>query len=234
MKTSKMKLPKTFRTEKNLDNKIQSLLEQNHTLLITKLLENCGYYLEDCYNLRTFPEKYGMAMKLVEDVDYTFKHIEILNKELIAKDIKEHYVGLYLSALINSIIGKNDVVTLSYGLANLGAYMEQGMIVIEGDAEYNIGIFNKGGKIIVKGNVNDYLGYRMKKGEIIVEGSANNYIGYSLQGGEIYVKKNAGIQTGQAMEGGKIFVNGDIEHIGLSSPGGSIYHKWKKVDKPTI
>jgi len=110
-----------------------------------------------------------------------------------------------------------------------GAYMIDGRIVIEGNADDWLGTEMKGGEIIVKGNAKNRIGCNfwgemegMKGGKIVIEGNAESYIGEKMVDGYIEVKGNACDFVGSEMKGGLIIVHGNCGYVGWDMKGGEI------------
>lgn len=79
----------------------------------------------------------------------------------------------------------------------------------------NVGAKMQAGNLIINGDVGDNLGASMRGGRIIVTGNAGNRVGgpsadedRGMRGGEIQIAKNAGNEVGYLMRRGVIAVSG--------------------------
>lgn len=59
-----------------------------------------------------------------------------------------------------------------------------------------LGAYLNGGKIVVDGNAQDAVGDTMNAGEIVIRGSVGDAVGYAMRGGTIFVKGDAGYRAG--------------------------------------
>ena len=59
-----------------------------------------------------------------------------------------------------------------------------------------LGAYLNGGKIVVEGNAQDAVGDTMNAGEIVIRGSVGDAVGYAMRGGKIFVKGDAGYRAG--------------------------------------
>lgn len=80
-----------------------------------------------------------------------------------------------------------------------------------------IGADMDGGEVIVDGNAGIHAGRKMRGGKLTITGSAGHHLGSAMTGGTIFVGKSAGDQVGGliaadrfGMAGGTIVVEGDI------------------------
>jgi len=194
-----MKLPKSFRPDKNLEDKTEQLIKNPKSLIphdpekVLQIVKKSEYYLDQLKaKHRAFVDMYRLATWLTEDLKYTQPDIEEFTRNIMKKEEDDKFLGFYLSALINKIIQKDDIMnlTLNTYLTGVGAYLQKGTMIVEG-------------------NAGRFTGYGMEDGEIIVEGNAGNY-------------------TGHEMTGGKIFVNGKIGILDENCKG-TIYNKGKKM-----
>ncbi len=204
---------------------------------------------------KTFTESEEMKDRTYISSNYgVYRNLIALNLgEFYSKDITQFCVmmcandqeikhfkdfGLFCSALINAHY-ENTKQTGEYEI----------ILPITNKKPSYIGYANNGATIHITGESGDYLGTEMKSGKIIVYGSCENHTGYMLEGGEIIVEKNVGIETGSFMKaghitikgnaaynlgrhmlGGRIDIYGTIEDTYISTNGGKIYHKEKRID----
>jgi len=190
-----MKLPKTFRPEKNLEEKTAQLMDDSHVIdrysrvRVKNLLKYCDEFLkvaeeEDARRSNV----YNLAKNFARDLDYTMLDVEELAKRLKDTFFGNCCQGFYLSALINKIITDDKPVILNPvgNLDGLGAYLQKGSLVVHGKIGMYLGYGMEGGNIEVHGDVCAGAGYKMKGGIIRVEGNTMR-LGYEMHGGEIYV-----------------------------------------------
>jgi formylmethanofuran dehydrogenase subunit C len=112
----------------------------------------------------------------------------------------------------------------------IGACMEAGRIVIEGNVGMHLGAGMSGGEIEVHGSASDWVGPEMTGGRIVIQGDAGHMVGAAyrgspigMRGGEIIVHGNVGNETGNAMRRGLIAVGGDSgDFTGVNLLAGSI------------
>jgi len=113
----------------------------------------------------------------------------------------------------------------------IGAGMQNGEIVINGNAGMHTGEKMKGGKITVQGDSGGWTGAQMKGGFIEVFGNAGDYLAASyrgsdvgMRGGKIIVHGNAGIHAGIYMKGGVIKIEGSTgQYAGFRMRDGAIH-----------
>ncbi|MDP2909088.1 MAG: hypothetical protein Q8N77_04760, partial [Nanoarchaeota archaeon] len=165
-----MKIPLTFVTEKNLDQKIEALLQESesvhgyNTLAVGSLAAYSKEFLKG--KVEDYDSNYKKALRLTKGLSYTLKDVEELSKRIGPGE--DETLGIYLSAVINRKIRKKDEVVLSPNglLTGLGMYLRKGTVIIEGDTRNATGRCMKGGKVIVKGSVRNDTGESMEDGEI--------------------------------------------------------------------
>ena len=99
----------------------------------------------------------------------------------------------------------------------LGATMQHGSLLIEGDAGHYLGRFMRGGQIQLSGTAGAYTACAMHNGLIVVGGDVGDYaaaspagLAYGMQGGTLLVKGQAGHRLGERMRRGTIMVQGAI------------------------
>jgi formylmethanofuran dehydrogenase subunit C len=113
----------------------------------------------------------------------------------------------------------------------LGAAMNSGTIIVNGDIGMHVGSEMSGGKIEINGDAGDWLGAEMTGGTIYVSGDAGNYIGAAFRGdklgmnrGLIYIGGNAGNFVANKMRRGEIIIKGDCgDMLGAQMIAGSVY-----------
>ena len=96
---------------------------------------------------------------------------------------------------------------------NLGALMQRGQLIIEGDAGDDLGASMSGGVIRVTGNAGHRSGgphptskRGMTGGEILIEGNAGDHIGLLMRRGLIAVRGECGASPGYRMLAGTVVI----------------------------
>ena len=189
------------------------MVETDSDATVNAMAEIFRDYIIDANGL-TSEYSYKYASSKLERLDFGLSDISAFASLISGRHFSEEAnywtIGIFISAAINKIIKKDDIVTLSF--ANI---------------EYSvdcIGFRLKHGKIMLHGNAGDYLGEHMSGGEITIQGNAGYYVGYCMSGGRIMIHGNAGGHIGRYMSDGIIEIEGQI--VSIASPyNGKIYHK---------
>lgn len=113
----------------------------------------------------------------------------------------------------------------------IGARMQMGTVLVEGNVGMHLGSGLRGGEIDVRGNVDDWAGAEMRGGRIRVAGNAGNLVGAAyrgsrrgMSGGEIFVTGNAGTEIGHTLRRGLIAIAGTCgDAAGTAMIAGSIF-----------
>jgi len=113
----------------------------------------------------------------------------------------------------------------------IGAELDHGTIIVEGDVGVGAGRSMRGGRLVVRGDAGALLGSGISGGEIFVKGSAGPQAGgltpgdkFGMTGGLIVVEGNAGERAGDRMRRGTIFVRGKCgSFAGSRMVGGTIW-----------
>ena len=99
-----------------------------------------------------------------------------------------------------------------------GAEMKGGIIRIKGDGGNFLGSGYRGsvkgmenGIIVVDGNAGDNAGNAMYQGTIVIFGNCGDFLGTYMSGGTVYCFGNAGERAGAEMKNGTIVVYGNIK-----------------------
>jgi formylmethanofuran dehydrogenase subunit C len=116
------------------------------------------------------------------------------------------------------------------GVHWIGARMEQGNILVDGQAGRHLGSEMSGGQIRVTGHAGDWVGAELKGGTIDVHGDAGHLVGAAyrgsprgMTGGTIRVRGGAGNEIGHSMRRGLIAVGGPTgDLIGINMLAGTI------------
>ena len=129
---------------------------------------------------------------------------------------------------------ENDEITLipmGHTLDYIGADMENGRIIIEGDAGNYTGRRMAGGTIEVHGNAGDHSGSGMRAGRLSIDGDTGARAGgpaagerRGQQGGLIHIRGNTGERAGECMRRGMLMVDGDSgDLVGHRMIAGTLY-----------
>ena len=101
-------------------------------------------------------------------------------------------------------------------LNNLGAKLESGELIVEGDAGNWLAHQMSGGHLIVTGSVGDYAAGAMSAGRLDINGNAGNNLGgaqagshYGINGGTVIVQGNVGNYLGDRMRNGLLVIKGN-------------------------
>ncbi|MFP4558798.1 MAG: formylmethanofuran dehydrogenase subunit C [Archaeoglobaceae archaeon] len=113
----------------------------------------------------------------------------------------------------------------------IGWSLEDGEILVRGNAGMYVGAFMEGGKILVEGDIGPFSALNMGGGELIIKGDAGDYIGASYRGewrgmssGKILVEGNAGKEVGSHMRDGMIIIRGFADSFcGTRMSGGIVF-----------
>lgn len=218
-RASKMKIPKTFVPEKNLDETIASmLLEKPDTnnydkKTVSALLKSCSTFTKQRSTIHPYLDAiYNLGDKLANKMPhFTKDDLEELSKRLTTENCQDLYLGFYISTLINKTITENDIITLKLDveLYGIGSYQKKGTTSVEGNLGYFTGHFLEGATLIVEGNTGNRTGNGMSIGKIVITGES-------------------GKDTGDFMKGGEIITYGRIKSVS-SSCHGTIYSEGKKL-----
>ncbi len=169
-----MKIPSVF-VSKNAESKTSEL----------RLLLSFETFLKEKSPGDNFEKGYEIGERLAEKISYTKEDLEnvirnlyqsndyvtpyIVHKEFFLKYTYDKSIGLYISALVNKIIGEEPIIlsvrTLLHG----------------------VGAYHKKGTLSVKGSVSKMAGYRMEDGILIINGNTGLATGYESTGGKIIV-----------------------------------------------
>lgn len=117
------------------------------------------------------------------------------------------------------------------GVHWIGAKMQAGRIVVEGNAGRHVGSEMRGGEIHVLGDASDWAGGEMHGGMIHVRGKAGDLVGAAYRGsgkgmtnGTILIGGDAGHEIGSSMRRGLIAIGGSIGDLaGVNLLAGSIF-----------
>ena len=127
-----------------------------------------------------------------------------------------------------------DTITFTGGsdrLDSIGAGLDAGTIVVDGDCGSCAGLGMSGGRLDIRGNAGAWLGSGMSGGLITVKGSAGDFAGgarsgdkQGMAGGTIVVEGNVGERAGDRMRRGTIIARGTIgPAAGSRMMGGTLW-----------
>jgi len=116
------------------------------------------------------------------------------------------------------------------GVHWIGAKMQSGKVIVQGNAGRHVGSEMRGGEIHVLGNASDWVGGEMHGGLIHVRGRAGHLVGAAYRGsakgmtkGTILVGGDAGNEIGHSIRRGLIAIGGSIGDLaGINMLAGSI------------
>jgi formylmethanofuran dehydrogenase subunit C len=116
------------------------------------------------------------------------------------------------------------------GVKLIGAGMQEGKIIVDGDVGMHLGVGMSGGEIIVNGNAGDWVGPEMSGGRIVIKKNAGHMVGSAyrgqatgITGGEIFVHGDAKNEIGSAMRRGLIVIGGNAgDFTGVNMLAGTI------------
>lgn len=230
--------------DKDIEIKRQSLSEFKERVKKT-IIEN---YSKKDIDIIDLDKGYETALSLVPNMNYSLDDVINLIEEYQNKNEFGFYSpGIYLSALINKVIQPNDVATFKITnkkfAENIGIFLPQGKLIIEGDLGGDLGYKMSGGEIILKGSCVGNVAQRMKCGKILIEknledhvvdyGRVDEGVAFRMEGGELEVLGNAKIYdhgfghggVGYKMKGGTVIIWGDTKELGHNMEGGEIIIK---------
>jgi glutamate synthase domain-containing protein 3 len=96
------------------------------------------------------------------------------------------------------------------GLSGLAAGLEQGELLVDGQAGDYLAALNDGASIRVEGDVGCYLADNMTRGTVVVGGSAGHGAAPYCYGGVVVIKGDAGDFTAVMNKGATVIVGGDV------------------------
>lgn len=122
----------------------------------------------------------------------------------------------------------------------VGAGLEAGTLVAEGDAGSGAAASMTGGRLEIHGNAGDHLATGLKNGLVVVAGSAGDFVGaaaigqrFGMAGGTVVIGKDAGARIGDRMRRGTIVVRGKTgAAAGARMMGGTIWAEGGLGDGP--
>lgn len=122
------------------------------------------------------------------------------------------------------------IANASERLDRIGGAMNQGQIIVEGDAGMYLGQNMRGGTIHVRGDTGPFAGTGLADGEIRIDGNAGDFLGAAtpgerqgMRGGVIRVKGNCGDRAGDRQRRGLIMIGGDAsDYCGSRMLAGTI------------
>lgn len=140
---------------------------------------------------------------------------------LSSRDIEQLHIsnaGLRVGDVFSLSGSAGPTLTIEGGAARLdfvGAGLDEGTLVVAGEAGAYAGAGMSGGRLDIHGNTGDWLATGMKDGLITVKGSAGDFIGgprtgdkQGMAGGTVVIEGHAGERAGDRMRRGTIIVRG--------------------------
>lgn len=127
-----------------------------------------------------------------------------------------------------------DTVTIQGGSEHLdfvGAGLDRGTLILDGDAGAYAGRKMTGGELHIRGRAGAWLGSGLSGGLITVKGSAGDQVGsmcpgdkFGMTGGIVHVEGSIGDRVGEKMRRGTIIARGTAgTHAGSRMLGGTIW-----------
>lgn len=154
--------------------------------------------------------------------------------EILKLDVGSTKSGLKLGEIF-TVSGKPGDTVKIEGSTNkldfIGAELDHGSIVVEGDVGVGAGRGMRGGRLDIRGDAGALLGSGISGGEILLKGSAGSQVGgltpgekFGMTGGLIVIEGHAGDRAGDRMRRGTIFVRGKCGNFaGSRMVGGTIW-----------
>jgi formylmethanofuran dehydrogenase subunit C len=154
--------------------------------------------------------------------------------DVLKLDIGSTKSGLKLGDVF-TVSGKpGDTVKIQGATGRLdfvGAELDHGTIIVEGDVGVGAGRNMRGGRLDIRGDAGTLLGSGISGGEIFVKGSAGSQVGglspgdkFGMTGGLIAIEGHAGDRAGDRMRRGTIFIRGKCgAFAGSRMVGGTIW-----------
>lgn len=115
----------------------------------------------------------------------------------------------------------------------IGAELEQGTVIVEGEAGMSAGRLMRGGRLEIRGDAGAWLASGLSGGIVHVKGSAGSYAGgqqaqagdkFGMTGGIVVVDGDVGDRAGERMRRGTIIVRGRCgDNAGSRMIGGTIW-----------
>jgi formylmethanofuran dehydrogenase subunit C len=127
----------------------------------------------------------------------------------------------------NTLVWRGDCAKVKL----IGSQLDNGTIIVEGNAGMHLGADMSGGSIVVHGDAADWVGAELHGGRIHIHGNAGHLVGAAyrggrrgMTGGEILVDGDAGNEIGHTMRRGLIAIRGNAgDGIGFNMIAGSVF-----------
>jgi len=154
---------------------------------------------------------------------------EIEKLEIFEGNVKSRLADFF-KVTGDSSDGTHEWVGDMAGVHWIGAKIQSGKILIQGNAGRHVGSQMQGGEIDAQGNVGDWAGGEMGGGLLRVRGKAGHEVGAAYRGsprgmtnGTILVAGDAGNEIGRSMRRGLIAIGGGVGDLaGVDMLAGSI------------
>mgnify|MGYP000028253534 CR=1 FL=1 len=92
--------------------------------------------------------------------------------------------------------------------------VQEGTVIVDGDASQYAGATGRGGTLIVKGNAASRCGISMKGIDIVVGGSVGHMSAFMAQKGTLVVCGDAGDALGDSIYEARLYVRGSVKSLG--------------------
>lgn len=224
--------------------KVKKVSQEEHTGYVRKTLQNSYDSWKNSLYQENEKQSYEKAVSAIKGKGYTKEDVSDFcsDGEFIGNSYK---IGIFLSALINSVLQEDDRVTIAKNeseIDNLGIYLERGIVTVEATIGDNFGMEMSGGTLIAKTPSYSHCGNKMKGGNLILEQGFKDKLEYGgffggglneIEGGSVLVKNfktksEIGFGCGFCHEqkGGTIEIFGDIPrnitHMGFQQEYGDL------------
>lgn len=126
-----MKLPNSFRLEKDLDGKVEQLMEGFKTYQVEDILAGASQFLQELDESRGVEINYILAEEIAKGIKYTEKDFENFCKPEIVDQVYHLQIGSYVSALANKILDEDTVLTIKCDTPYMIMYQKIGTVIID-------------------------------------------------------------------------------------------------------
>jgi len=134
---------------------------------------------------------YQIGERLAKELKYTKSDLEnvvgnlyqgddlskpyVFHKNFLLRFTYEKSIGVYISALVNKIIGEYPLnLHIRTLLQGIGCFQKKGTLVVYGSVGKMAGYKMEGGLLVINGNTSWGTGYDMTGGKLIVNGTPNH------------------------------------------------------------
>ena len=225
-----LKLPKSFRPKKDLDEKIENLIKGEYSNVDSyHALSKAGSDFLELQKYEDCGTTYVIAEEFASNLHYGLDDVKNYAESIKIGPAVEN-LGFFISALINQHIkrGERIELNLEYPLSGLGAKFKEGGFTVFGDVGSDFGYGMKGGQIQTTRSAGYFAGLEMEGGNLIINKNAGIHLGCRMTGGELCAWENVYGDIGNEMEGGIITIHREMDKVHPTCKG-SIYHKYMRI-----